>query len=30
VYVPQGRGTKDVVSPIASFLFGLRQLIGIP
>jgi protein involved in polysaccharide export with SLBB domain len=30
VYVPQGRNQHDTVSPIASFLFGIRQLIGIP
>ena len=30
VYVPQGRGQRDSVSPIANFLFGIRQLIGLP
>ncbi|GAC1545139.1 MAG: hypothetical protein NVS3B16_14200 [Vulcanimicrobiaceae bacterium] len=30
VYVPQGRGKRDNVSPLAGVLFGLRRLVGLP
>jgi len=29
VYVPQGQGKRDVVSPFANLLIGLRSLIGL-
>ncbi len=30
VYVPQGRGRRDNVSPLAGILFSLRRLVGLP
>jgi len=30
VYVPEGRGKRDNVSPLAGMLFSLRRLVGLP
>ncbi len=30
VYVPQGRGKRDNVSPLTGILFSLRRLVGLP